>query len=250
MSNAPSNHPLWNQLSELKSKCEWVDLSHELSPETPHWYGFQPLGVKKLFDFDAAPMKVYEYTVAGQYGTHADVPGHFDANGRLMEAIRVDEFAYPLCVIDKSEEVARNVDYALTRADVEAWEKQYGAIPEGAFVAFRSGWSRREPSEFDNNDGEGHAHYPGWDLECVKWLADVRKVGAIGHETPDTDPPACEAQANFRAEDYILKADKLNVELLKNLDRVPPTGAIVFVVFPKLKGGTGFPTRVFAVCPR
>jgi kynurenine formamidase len=237
-------------LAELKSRYKWVDLTHELCPETPHWYGFQPLGIKKLFDFDVAPMKVFEYTVPGQYGTHADVPGHFDAGGRTMEAFGPDEFAFPLCVIDKSAEAAKNNDYALTKDDVLAWEKQHGEIPEGAFVAFRSDWSKRKPSEFDNNDSDGKAHYPGWDLECVKWLADVRRVGAIGHETPDTDPPACEAQAGFIAEGYILKAGRLNVELLKNLDQVPAAGAIAFVVFPKLRGGTGFPTRVFAVCPK
>ena len=32
------NTTLWNTLSELKSgKYRWVDLTHELSPETPHW---------------------------------------------------------------------------------------------------------------------------------------------------------------------------------------------------------------------
>jgi kynurenine formamidase len=245
-----SNTTLWNRLKELKADYKWIDLTHELSDQTPHWYGFQPLGVKKLFDFDVAPMKVFEYTVAGQYGTHADVPSHFDANGRSMEAIGVDELAFPLCVIDKSEEAARNSDYALTKEDVMNWEKEHGEIPAGAFVAFRSDWWKREPSEFDNKDADGKAHYPGWDLECVKWLADVRKVGAIGHETPDTDPAACEAQTGFLAESYILKAGRLNVELMKNLDQLPPVGAIVFVVFPRLKGGTGFPTRVFAVAPK
>jgi kynurenine formamidase len=237
-------------LAELKSKCEWVDLTLELSPETPHWYGFQPLGVKKLFDFAAAPMEVYEYTLPGQYGTHADVPGHFDPNGRLMETFSADELAFPLCVIDKSKEVAKNCDYALTKDDVLAWEREYGEIPPGAFVAFRSDWSKRRASEYDNNDSGGGAHYPGWDLDCVKWLIDVRKAGAIGHETADTDPPACAAQTGFKAEDYVLRAGRLNVELLCNLDRVPPAGAVAFVVFPKLRGGTGFPTRVFAICPR
>ena len=87
---------LWEQLELLKTpKYRWVDLTHELAPETPHWYGFQPLEIKPLFDFDQAPMKVFEYTIPGQYGTHVDVPSHFDANGRTAVEIRVDEFAYP-----------------------------------------------------------------------------------------------------------------------------------------------------------
>ena len=43
-----ANLMLWEQLKELKSpKYKWVDLTHELSPETPHWYGFKPLEATK-----------------------------------------------------------------------------------------------------------------------------------------------------------------------------------------------------------
>ena len=52
---------LWKVLAEWKTpRYKWVDLTHELSQETPHWYGFQPLGIRNLFDFDQAPMKVFE----------------------------------------------------------------------------------------------------------------------------------------------------------------------------------------------
>ena len=238
---------LWTMLKEMKSpKYRWVDLTHELSPDTPHWYGFQPLGIRTLFDFDQAPMKVFEYTVPGQYGTHVDVPSHFHRDGRSAEQIRVDEFAYPLCVIDMSAKCAADCDCAMVVDDVLAWEKVHGKVPEGAFVALRSDWHKRPAKEFDNKDAEGNAHYPGWDLDTVKWMCAERSIGAIGHETPDPDP-AC--RPGFAAEDYILSQDKLNVELLCNLDKVPPTGAIIFCTFPRLKDGTGFPARCFAICP-
>ena len=38
-------------------------------------------------------------------------------------------------------------------------------------------------------------------------------------------------------------------ELLTNLDQVPEAGAIAVVSFPKPKGGSGFPARVFAIVP-
>ncbi len=98
-------------------------------------------------------------------------------------------------------------------------------------------------------DAEGNAHYPGWDLETVKWLCAERSIGSIGHETPDTNPACRQRDIGFAAEDYILRQDKTQVELLCNLDKVPPAGAIIFCMFPKLKGGTGFPARCFAVCP-
>ena len=71
----------------------------------------------------------------------------------------------------------------------------------------------------------------------------------MGHETPDSDPACRQAQIGFAAEDYILKQDKIQIELLCNLDKVPPVGAVIFCTFPKLKGGTGFPARCFAICP-
>ena len=250
MSAAASNHPLWEQLSDLKANYKWIDLTHELSAETPHWYGFKPLGIEKLFDFDVAPMKVFQYTTPGQYGTHVDVPGHFDAKGRLMEAIPVSEMAFPLCVIDKSKAVAANNDYALTKADVLEWETEYGEIPEGAFVAFRSDWSKHKPEEYENKDAAGVSHYPGWDIEALKFLVDVRDVAAVGHETPDTDSAVTGSTVGFIGEDYVLDHGKLNVELIKNLDQVPPVGAIVFDTFPRIKGGTGFTSRVFAIAPK
>lgn len=34
---------LWNLTSQLKSNdYRWVDLTHTLSCDTPHWFGFKP----------------------------------------------------------------------------------------------------------------------------------------------------------------------------------------------------------------
>lgn len=87
---------LWNLVAELKGeRYRWVDLTHTLSAQTPHWYGFSPFASKLLFDYlpgtpdaMAAPMRCYEYSVASQYGTHVDAPRHFWATGRALDAIR------------------------------------------------------------------------------------------------------------------------------------------------------------------
>ena len=105
-----SNLALWEQLKAAKSeKYKWVDLTHELSPRTPHWYGFSPLKCDLLFDYvegtpddKMAPMRCYQISVASQYGTHVDAPRHFWGNGRPMNEITVKELVYPLVVIDKS----------------------------------------------------------------------------------------------------------------------------------------------------
>jgi kynurenine formamidase len=243
---------LWGELTRLKSQYKWVDLSLELSPATPHWHGFEALAIKPLYTFQNTNgvFLAYQYTLSGQYGTHTDFPGHFDPKGRLADSYGVKELAYPLVVIDKSAAVAANPDYVLTKEDILEFEKTYGTIPADSFVAFRSDWSKRRAAEYENKDAAGNSHYPGWDLEALKYLVDVRDVAAVGHETPDTDSALTGSTVGFIGEDYVLDRGKLNVELLRNLDQAPPVGAIVFVTFPNLKGGTGFTSRVFAIAPK
>ena len=143
-----ANTRLWEFIKELKTeKYKWIDLTHELSPETPHWFGFKPLGIEKLFDFPEAPMRVYQYTHPGQYGTHVDAPIHFDPKGRTLAEIRPDEMVYPLVVVDKSKEVENNKDYVLTVDDLKAWEAQNGRIrKEASWLSALTGTNVRRKS--------------------------------------------------------------------------------------------------------
>lgn len=240
---------LWEFVNELKSPAYcWVDLTHELSPATPHWYGFGDLTTEVIYDF--SPDCIFhsdKYTIpAGQFGTHVDAPGHFVQGARTLDQMTLKEMVYPLVVIDKSAACAADADYELTIADLQEWEQEHGPIPEGAFVAFRSDWSKRP--DMNNYDENNRPHYPGWKLDALHWLVEERHIGAIGHETADTDAPG--ANVNFAGEIYILETDRLQVELMTNLDALPPTGAVIFVTFPKVKNGVGFPARVFAVYPK
>lgn len=168
-----------------------------------------------------------------------------------MEKIDIKECVLPLCVINCSDKVKMNSDYALSLDDIHDYEKIYGKIPKGAFVAMRSDWGKRWPSQekFQNMDEYGEQHYPGWSLEAVKYLIEKRDVTAIGHETFDTDPPFCKEQRYFQAECYVLKQDRYQIEMLTNLDKIPERGAIIFCIFVKQTNGTGFPVRCFAICP-
>lgn len=65
----------------------------------------------------------------------------------------------------------------------------------------------------------------------------------------DEDTIAENGQRNFKAECYILKQDKFQIEMLANLDKVPAYGAVICCMFVKQTLGTGFPARCFAVCP-
>jgi kynurenine formamidase len=157
----------------------------------------------------------------------------------------------PLVVIDCHEQVANNNDYQISMKDIQDWEAKYGQVPEGAFVAMRSDWSKRWPSQekMQNVDKNGVAHYPGWSQEVLTYLYEKIKITASGHETTDTDRGLSTTKDDYGLEAYLLKQDKYQIELLANLDQVPAAGALVVATWPKPKNGSGFPARVFAILP-
>lgn len=245
------NKNLWEELNNWKNNCEWIELSHEVSPNTPHWDGFPDMSMKTIFDFDTTIFQVYEHTIVSQYGTHVDAPVHFVKGASGLDIFTPKDLIMPLCVIDKSEIAAENADYSLTKQDILDWEDKYGKIPENAFVAFRTDWYKKDTSEkMDNKDDAGNKHYPGWGIDALKFLVEERNIGAIGHEQSDTDAPVVSSVDGYVGEYYILNQGRFQIELLKNLDKCSPVGGLIFTTFPKVKNGSGFTARCFAVCPK
>jgi kynurenine formamidase len=191
------------------------------------------------------------FTHVGQWGTHVDPPAHFQKGGRTVDQITLKEMILPLVVIDVHLAVSKNPDYTLSEDRLKKWETEHGPIPAGAFVALRTDWSKRWPDgeAMENKDAQGVAHYPGWSLAVLKYLYEKRQVTATGHETTDTDPGYAASKDDYSLESYVLSHDHYQIELLTNLDQVPEAGAIAVVSFPKPKGGSGFPARVFAIVP-
>ena len=244
---------LWDELAKLKS-YKWIELSHSLDDESPYWSGM-PEGVREIgkvvYDFDQElRLKIQTYKFPGQFGTHIDFPGHFDKNGKLSDQYSVKDLVLPLVVIDISDKVKQNCDYELTLADIEEHEIKFGKIPDGSFVALRTDWSKRWPDEaaLSNLDKDGNEHFPGWTVETLKFLFDERNVAGNGHETLDTDASVgALAAGDLVCERYVLERGKIQVEILTNLDLVPPVGAVIFITFPKIDGATGLPARVWAI---
>src|SRR5580700_9115961 len=56
------------------------------------------------------------------YGTHLDAPIHFPPGTIPVDKIPVKQFFGPAVVIDVQAESAKNADYLLDAAHVEAWE--------------------------------------------------------------------------------------------------------------------------------
>jgi hypothetical protein len=82
---------------------------------------------------------------------------HFAEGKRYIEEISLLEMALPLIVIDCSEDANNNPDFVLTIDGIIEWEKKYGQIPAGSFVAMRTDWSKRWPDQDKmlNREAEG-----------------------------------------------------------------------------------------------
>lgn len=254
--SAPEEPGLAEVYAVLEGKT-FVDLTHAFEPGIPRWPGFPDEVRETIYGYERGEGTMghgffaERFSHVGQWGTHVDPPAHFVEGGRTVDEIDVKEMILPLVVLDVHEKAARDPDYTITMEDVRAWEAAHGPIPEGAFVAMRTDWSRRWPdaAAMRNEDARGVAHYPGWSLEVLRYLYEDRRITASGHETTDTDPGVATSRGDYALETYILRAGHYQIELLAHLDRVPACGALAVVSFPKPKGGSGFPARVFAILP-
>ena len=247
-SSPPSAPGLWSTAEKLR-RCRWIDLSHSFRPGQPCYPGDPDQTTETISTVESDGFRIDRFSFISQWSTHIDAPGHRIAGADTLAEIDPAAACAPLVVIDATDAVRRNPDYALTVGDIREHEKTHGTIPPGTFVAVASGWSRRweDPADFLGTDGTGTHHFPGIDAEAVDMLAARRKIAVLGHESPATDPaPLSTGSAGFPAHTAAAQAGIPLVEMMTNLDKVPATGAVVFLGFPVPAGATGFPVRVLA----
>jgi kynurenine formamidase len=161
--------------------------------------------------------------------------------------IPVADLVVPLAVIDISKRAQDNSDTALTPDDVRAWEAAHGPLPDGCCMVMNSGWHRLlESPRFTRRDAGGHTHVPGFHGETALMLL-ARNVKGIGVDTLSLNTGLQTRVGDFPVHINWLGSGRWGVEVLANLDAIPPTGATIVLGAPKVTGGTGGPTRVYAL---
>ncbi|OIJ63637.1 cyclase family protein [Streptomyces mangrovisoli] len=232
-----------------------IDLTTPLSERTPiislppergqPW----PFSREVISNFDAPGPTVYwnNIRLSEHTGTHFDAPVHWLSGRTRQDVAQVPpgRLVGPAVVIDMSAEAEKDPDFLLRREHVEAWTAEHGPLPADGWLLHRTGWDTRndDPERFLND-----RHTPGVDPECARWLAEETPLAGLGVETVGTDAGlAGDFDQPYPCHWYLHGAGKYGLTQLRNLELLPPTGALLIAGPLPIVGGSGSPTRVLAL---
>jgi kynurenine formamidase len=235
---------------------EIVDLSHTFDAQTIYWPTAEGFQLRK--DADGVTPAGFYYAANSLFtsehgGTHLDAPIHFAQGHQAVDAIPLDRLIGPAFVIDVTAQSDGDADYQATTADIEAFEREHGVIPDDAILLIRTGFSRRWPdaakylgTAVRGEEGAKQLHFPGLHPDAARWLVANRKIGAIGIDTASIDYGQ---STLFESHRVLYERDVPAFENLTALERLPATGAYVIALPMKIGGGSGAPLRAIALLP-
>jgi kynurenine formamidase len=240
---------LWGIYNDALRNAKYVDLTHTITPSIPVWAGFGP----STFSPTKNPSTGQPYTYAtdgfeatqyllqtDQLGTQLDPPAHWAPEYAAIDELPPTFAVRPLVVISIVDQVRSNFNYHLQVSDILRWEQRYGRIPAGSVVMVRSDWSKRWPDPALAT----LTRFPGVSLAALQFLQLQRHILFHGHEPLDTD-----STPTLEGESWLMHNGFAQAEGVANLDKVPPTGCLIEIGYPKFGGGVGGYARFIAICP-
>jgi isatin hydrolase len=256
-----------------------VDLSVTMSEKLPcFWPGHMPFAHKNWNWFAEAdlptggsccsvgPYHTCFMVVDEHSGTHLDGATHFippsdsglpyagPLGAESSDLIDLSRLIGPAAVIDVRSLTGTGspgVSPTITAGHIRAWEEEHGDLRPGEVVLLWTDWTRHY---VPGPDGLLFVHEPfvvrsapGWpapDVEAAIHLHE-RGIVTVGIDAPSMGSAHDAAPVHQEG----LSRGMLYVELLTNLESLPPRGA-TFVFLPiKVANSTGGPGRAIALLP-
>ena len=243
-------------------RIEVIDLTAPLSADTPVIQLPPDFGQTARFELDEisryddrGPAWYWNNFRSGEHtGTHFDAPNHWVTGQHLddVAAVPVQRLIAPVVVLDFSAQASADADFLLEVDDIRRWETDHGALPEGGWMIYRTGWDARSQSQerFTNADESG-PHTPGMSVECARWVAEESPVVGVGVETVGTDAGAAHSfEPAFPCHAFLMGSGKYGLTQLQNVARLPATGAVLVVGPLPIVTGSGAPARALALVER
>ena len=166
-------------------------------------------------------------------GTHLDAPYHFLEKGKKIHEISLKRLIINAILI----KIRKRRDQAITKTDIQKFEKKHGKIPNESTIVFWTGWQKmiKNDSYFVNN--------PGLSVTAAKYLIS-KKTNLVGIDSPSID---LGKEKRFLAHHLFAKNDVLIVENLANLDKIKSWKFQLAVLPMKLENATGAPVRAVGI---
>ncbi|XP_015928189.1 isatin hydrolase [Parasteatoda tepidariorum] len=237
--------------TSVVDKFQLVDLTHVFDNTTLYWVTEPSLVLNVTYNGTLPDKNIWyqkdQIYGATHGGTHMDAPCHFAKGRWCVSDIPLERLVVPAVVVDVSQEV--NSDSHLTKDLLLAWEDIHGQIPDNSLLLVYTGWSKYWPDRLNYTGTEekniSALKFPSIKAEAAEWLVAKRKVVGVGIDTMSVDIP------NERPSTHValMTNNIYGLENVNNLDQLPPTGAMVYVMPMKLKSASGAPCRLLAQIP-
>ncbi len=247
----PAQAQTSNQDSLDLSRLRLVFLSHINDPATTPIFPGDPEFTLQVVDTVPVDGFYMQYVKEGEHtGTHYGSPNHFHEDGLRADQLDAQDFFLPAVKIDIRDKAAANPDYALTVADLKAWERQYGRIPNNAAVVLWTGWGDKWGTPgYANLDADGVIHQPGFGLAAAQWLVATGRLGRNGSLGSDTFGADVGTDDTFAVSSLLFHHHRISMENMANLELLPTTGAWVLVGGARNKNGSGSQATIFGLIP-